>query len=227
MTDEQTPAALLGGVALLERAVAYTLGALCLITPNTLTRPTPCAAWDVRALLHHLNDSFAALHQAAIAGAVHPPNPNQAGEVERVHVAGGGGVRCGPGDPVFALRRCASGLLGAWAGVARGRVVVGDCWLTSAMVAAVGAVEVAVHGWDVVRACGGSLPIPEPMAEELVDLAPLLVAPDDRPDRFAAPRPLPPHASAADRLLAFLGRDPHQAAGRLRRPWQPPTEGPP
>ncbi|MEU0564254.1 TIGR03086 family metal-binding protein [Nonomuraea sp. NPDC005983] len=202
MTEEQARAALLGGVALLERAVAYTLGTLCLVTPNSLTRPTPCAAWDLRALLCHLNDSVAALHQAAIAGAVRPANP-----------FGGG-----PGDPVLALRRGASGLLGAWAGVARGRVVVGDCWLTSAMVATVGAVEVAVHGWDVGRACGGSVPIPEPMAEELFGLAPLLVTADDRPDRFAAPRALPPHASAADRLLAFLGRDPHQAAGRPRRP---------
>ncbi|MET7337503.1 hypothetical protein [Nonomuraea sp. NPDC005650] len=88
-------------------------------------------------------------------------------------------------------------------------ISIDDRRLTSPMVAAAGAIEIAVHGWDVARACGEHHPIPALMAEELLDLAHLFVTRADRPHRFAPPRTLPPHASAEDHLLAYLGRDPN------------------
>src|SRR5690349_23901912 len=48
---------------LLERAIGYTLGSLLLVTPAAMTRPTPCADWDLGALLRHMDDSLAALHE--------------------------------------------------------------------------------------------------------------------------------------------------------------------
>ncbi|MER7502184.1 maleylpyruvate isomerase family mycothiol-dependent enzyme [Nonomuraea pusilla] len=90
-----------------------------------------------------------------------------------------------------------------------GGVGVGDRWLSRPVVAAVGAMEVAVHGWDVAAACGERRPMPDPLAEELLDLAPLFVAPGDRPGRFAPAVQVMPYASAHERLLAYLGRDPH------------------
>jgi uncharacterized protein (TIGR03086 family) len=75
-------------------------------------------------------------------------------------------------------------------------------------VTSVGAVEIAVHGWDVAQACGHPRPIPPQLAKELLRLAPLLVTDADRPGRFAAPVAVPAHASPGDRLVAFLGRDP-------------------
>ncbi|MEU6778429.1 hypothetical protein ABZ912_04450 [Nonomuraea angiospora] len=81
--------------------------------------------------------------------------------------------------------------------------------MTAPMVAAAGAIEIVVHGWDVARACGEQHPIPDLMAEELLDLAHLFVTDVDRPHRFATPRTLPPRASAQDYLLAYLGRDPN------------------
>ena len=42
-------AALSRDVALLERAMGYTLGSLVLVTPDDMANPTPCAAWDLRA----------------------------------------------------------------------------------------------------------------------------------------------------------------------------------
>lgn len=50
--------------SLLDRAVGYTLGSLDLVTPAALTHPTPCHDWNLHALLQHLDDSFAALHEA-------------------------------------------------------------------------------------------------------------------------------------------------------------------
>ncbi len=70
MADRSATAALLGGVALLERAINYTLGSLLLVTPQLMSRPTPCQDWDLRTLLIHMNDSFDALCEAVDDGQV-------------------------------------------------------------------------------------------------------------------------------------------------------------
>ncbi|MBF8194151.1 maleylpyruvate isomerase N-terminal domain-containing protein, partial [Nonomuraea sp. K274] len=57
--------ALTAGVALLERAIDYTLGSLRVVTPAVLCRPTPCAGWDLQTLLEHVHDSFETLNEAA------------------------------------------------------------------------------------------------------------------------------------------------------------------
>lgn len=191
MTPESATAPLTGGVALLERAVSYTLGTLHHVARGDLARPTPCHAWDVRALLLHLDDSLAALREAI-----------DDGEVDRVPVA----VASRPVDPIRRTRDGARGLLDVWVATGAETVSVGGCPLTTGVVSAAGALEVAVHGWDLAHACGLPRPLPEGLAEELLPLAPLLVGPADRPARFAPPLPPPATAAAGARLLAFLGR---------------------
>ncbi|MBP2478184.1 uncharacterized protein (TIGR03086 family) [Crossiella equi] len=185
---------LLGGIELLGRSVRYALGGLALVTPAHLDLPTPCPAWDVTGLLRHLEDSLAALAEAADLGQValtparrEAPSPDLPGSV-RVH----------------ALR-----LLDSWhrAG-GTDLVTVAGCPLTAALVVATGAVEVAVHGWDLAVACDGDHPLPESLARELLRLAPVFVGEADRPHRFAAVAEPGPDAGAAEHLLAFLGRDP-------------------
>ena len=74
--------------------------------------------------------------------------------------------------------------------------------------AAAGAVEVAVHGWDVARSAGRGRPLPAELAAELLALAPLLVSAADRPARFADPVAVSARATAGERLVAYLGRRP-------------------
>ncbi|MBF8194483.1 hypothetical protein ITP53_54290 [Nonomuraea sp. K274] len=108
------------------------------------------------------------------------------------------------------VRDRATEVLGRWAGTLVDEpIAIDDRHLTSPMVAAVGAIEVTVHGWDVARACGEHRPIPTLMAAELLDLARLFVTRHDRPSRFAAPLNVPAHAPAQDHILAYLGRDPN------------------
>lgn len=180
--------ALLAGVAVLERAIAYTLGSLALVEPAMLGRPTPCSCWDLRDLLTHLSDSMAALQEAAETGRVDLDPP--------------------PGADVIPLvRERAVGLLGAWANARdSGGVRIAEAALSAPLVAGAGAIEVTVHGWDVAQACGRPRPIPADLADELLDLALLMVLPGDRPGRFARPVHLPGDAPPADRLLSFLGR---------------------
>jgi uncharacterized protein (TIGR03086 family) len=190
-------AALTGGIALLERAINYTLGSLALVTPAALTRPTPCPKWDLRALVDHVDDGLLALCEAVECDGI---------DLD-VSVAP-------PGDPVARLRARAARLLGAWAGADTGDLVrVSDHALTAAIVTTAGAIEIAVHGWDVARACGWHRPIPPSLAEELLDLAPLLVTAADRPARFGVPMNVL-SGSPSDRLVAFLGRHPPGPAER-------------
>ncbi len=193
MTDRA--ATVLGGTALLERAVGYTLGSLRLVSSGLMSNPTPCRDWDLRALLAHMNDSLAALQEAADLGDVALAGPN---------------VPVDPRiDPVTALRNRACGMIGAWTREAGSdSVSVGGCPVPADYVTAAGAVEIAVHGWDVAMSCGWPQPIPGRLAEDLLECCYLLVVPEDRPGRFAAPADVSPWAPAGDRLLAYLGRHP-------------------
>jgi uncharacterized protein (TIGR03086 family) len=182
-----------GGVELLERAIGYARGALALVTPEALTRPTPCRAWDLRQLLGHMNDSLALLEEA--------------GSAHRVRLS----VVPDAADPVPALRARACQLLATWSADSGDRQVSVDGRpLTAPVLTSAGALEITVHAWDVAATCGVRRPPPDALAEALLRLAPVLVTDADRPDRFDVPLAVPAGAAAGDRLLAFLGRDPRQ-----------------
>jgi uncharacterized protein (TIGR03086 family) len=188
-------APLVGGVDLLERAVGYTCGTLSLVTETAMARPSPCRDWDLRALLAHMNDSITALHEATELGAVALASDDHGdyGDAER--------------DPVSTLRNRACALIGGWThATGRQPVSVAGQRLSAPVVTGAGAVEIAVHGWDVAAACGAARPIPSALAEALLPLAQLLVTDLDRPARFAAPLPAGPTDPPEARLLAFLGR---------------------
>jgi uncharacterized protein (TIGR03086 family) len=207
MTEAQAAATLSGGVALLERAISYTLGQLNGVTTAALRRPTPCAQWDLAALLVHMTDSLTALQEAMDLREVEPP-PRPRG------IAGHSrpGPRPEANDPaaylVAAVRGRACHLLGSLAAAREHLVLIGGYPVPASIVTSAGAVDVAVHGWDVGCACGTPAPIPEELAREMLRFTPLLVGDADRPALFGQPVPVPERASASDRLLGYLGRNP-------------------
>jgi uncharacterized protein (TIGR03086 family) len=184
MEAERAAGALLGGVAVLERAIAYLLGSLSAVTPVLLDRPTPCPCWDLHDLLDHVHDSMCALREAAETGQVSGVPASSAGS-----------------SIVVEVRDQAANLLGAWANA-------GGAQPAAPLIAGAGAIEVTVHGWDVAVASGRPRPIPDELADELLDLSALLVRGPDRPGRFGRPVVVPADASPGDRLLAYLGRQP-------------------
>ena len=171
---------------LLERSLAYALGCVAGVGAGRLERGTPCAEWDLGELLGHLDDSLDALHEGLTGGRI--------------------GLAPGTGDRACAFRTRACAVLGAWAAGPRERVLVGELPLDVRVMAAVGAVEVAVHGWDVAQACRRPRPIPAALAGELLSVAGCVVAEGDRGVRFGAPVAVPLGAGYDARLLAFLGR---------------------
>ena len=206
-----------GATVLLAGAISYALGACMQVTPEEMALPTPCADWDLEALLAHLAGSIADLESAIRTGHL-DLNPNDPGILQRPE----GPLRpegprrpgnpVGPGlddgDPVETLRDQAANLLVAcYAHHGPGRfVVVGGLPLPAGIVACTGAVEIAVHGWDVSAARGRGGEIPSGLAIRMLGLCPLLVA--SRAGLFAPPVEVSPQASPGDRLVGYLGRHP-------------------
>jgi uncharacterized protein (TIGR03086 family) len=174
---------------LLERSLAYALGSVAEVAPGSQEPGTPCGEWDLGDLLGHLYDSLEALHEGLTGGRIGLA-PREPGRVD---------LAC-----AFRTRACA--VLGAWAAGPGDEVAVGGLPLDIRVMAAVGSVEIAVHGWDVAQACGRPRPIPAPLAGELLPLARCVVAEEDRGVRFAAPVAVAACAGPDARLLAFLGR---------------------
>jgi uncharacterized protein (TIGR03086 family) len=193
-----------GATGLLAGAISYALSACAQVTPGEMSLATPCAEWDLEALLAHLAASMADVEAAIRTGSL--------------DLDAGGSPAAGPavpGDPVEVLRDRAANLLVACYdhhGPPR-LVLVGGLPLAAGIVACTGAVEIAVHGWDVSAARGRSEPIPPALAARMLGLCPLLVT--RRDGLFAAPVEVPPEASPGDRLVAYLGRAP---AGRNTPP---------
>jgi uncharacterized protein (TIGR03086 family) len=197
-----------GALGLLERAVGYTRVSLHAIAPADLKRPTPCAGWDLGALLRHMSDSLAALREAADLGEV-----RLCADVPADPVAHAAMARCPDADLVGRIRDQACWLLGAWTKHDGAQLVrIAGSPMTAAVLASTGALEITVHGWDVAQACGRFHPLPPLLAAELFDLVPLLVRDADRPGRFAAAIRLDSSASVSDRLLAVLGRRAERSA---------------
>lgn len=175
-------------IELLDRALAYTRGALATVRVEHLGRRTPCARWDLDALLAHMDDALDAFTEGA------------AGEV-RVDVRGPVATRVG----VLQVKACA--LLGAWSDPAAARRSrVGDAGLDATHLALAAALEITVHGWDVAQTTGARTSVPDDLATRLLPVAATLVGGTGRRPSFADPALPPIEATAGERLVAFLGR---------------------
>ncbi len=177
------------GCELLRRAVHFTIASADLIEPPLLTVATPCGAWNLGMLLLHLTESIDAIAEGLTCGVV--------------ALMPASGLESGPGS---VRSRCAQ-LLAAIPAAPTGELVgIADLGLTDNALAYAGAMEIAVHGWDIAVACGYPRPIPAELASPLLKAADLLLPASARPDLFAEPLRPPVPATPSGSLLAFLGR---------------------
>lgn len=175
-------------VELLDRSLAYTRVALSRVTDDDLDRPTPCADWDLRQLLRHMDDGLDAFTEGAGGRVAVTPSGNA-----QVTVA--------------SLQRKACDLLGTWSADATPEVSrVGGLRVDTSLLVLAATLEITVHGWDVGATLGRARPVPERLAAELLPVAGELVTSSDRHRRFGVPVTVPPTASVDRRLLGFLGR---------------------
>jgi uncharacterized protein (TIGR03086 family) len=171
---------------LLDRSLAYTRVALSTVGADR-SGPSPCAGWSLGDLLAHMDDGLDAFLEAA-GGAVRVEVPSR------------------PGADLELLQVKACHLLGVWSARTPAYVVVGDRPAPSPVIVAAAALEIAVHGWDVAQTTGVRYHLPDLLSRDLLPVAHAVVAPEDRPARFALPQVRRHDMGPTAELLGFLGR---------------------
>jgi uncharacterized protein (TIGR03086 family) len=183
-----------------ERAVRATVTIVAGISPGDLSRPTPCAGWDLAALLAHMTVQHRGFAAAAAGRGADPaiwvPAPlgtdftaEYAAAAEEVITA-----FAAPGvpDKGFDLPEFGTQPI-------PGHLAIGFHF-----------VDYLVHGWDVAATIGVAY---EPDADLVAAAEPIVAAvPDDdrrlQPGAPFAPALPDPGTGPFDRLLALLGRKP-------------------
>lgn len=160
------------------------------IAADDMSRPTPCAQFDVARLTDHLLKSLEAL--GGMAGADVPDHADSGDSVER---------------RVIAVARPA---LDAWRQRGLdGTVSFGGGEMPARNACAILALELLVHAWDYARAVGRDARAPEPLAEYVLGLAHRVIRPEVRGQAgFDDPVEVPADADALTKLVAFTGRNP-------------------
>jgi uncharacterized protein (TIGR03086 family) len=187
-------------VALLVRAAGHLLENLSEVSGPDLGRPTPCGEWDLRTLLLHVADSADGLSGLAATGELVLPAPPRSDRPDAATL-----------DAVAVAQHRTHHLL---ATVTASDAPGDDRAGRVAAAARGGAIELAVHGWDVATACGSGRRMPPGLAAAVLETATSLVDDGSRPPAFGPSVPVPATAAPEDRLVAFLGR--HPVAGPHR-----------
>ena len=191
MTSLPGPVRPPGAAELLERALVYSRGALAGVRPEHLALPTPCPGWSLAQLLRHMDDSLAAMADAASA-----PHLSLAPASSPTEAA----------DLLASVRRRACTLVGRWAAADGGTVGLGGLVVEREAIGRVGALEITLHGWDVAQACGRALPLPPVLAMDLWPVARDHLGAADLPCRAGAELQVADSATPQERLLGLSGR---------------------
>ncbi|MFJ2839830.1 MULTISPECIES: TIGR03086 family metal-binding protein [Nocardia] len=169
------------------------------LTPDQLTAPTPCAEFDVRALLNHLLFWGPSLVGAASKAAVAPP---AAAETEVDLTAGDWSAALDTqlGELAAAWRDPA-----AWQGTTR---LGGPTELPASLVGGMVVGELIVHGWDLARALGTTVEWDDDLLDYVLDET-AATADQGRAMGIYGPEiPVAADAPLLDRILGLTGRDP-------------------
>ncbi|MEB3071459.1 TIGR03086 family metal-binding protein [[Mycobacterium] vasticus] len=184
--------------------LAATVDVVAAVAGEDLSLPTPCAGWDLAALLAHMTVQHRGF-AAAARGAGDDLAIWQPETVTDAVVA----------DPAGAYRAAVADVLDAFAGLdsLERSVVLPELGGAAPASLAIGfhLVDYVVHGWDVAAALGRRY---EPSAEVVAATVPLAFEVPDGDYRAAATSPfgpalpVPGQAGDFERILAHLGRDP-------------------
>lgn len=181
----------------LSRAFASTRAVLVNVQREQLDDPTPCTSWNVRALINHIVGGAHWFGATVEAGEGAPPSERDWTE----------------GDMVASFDEGVERTVAAFgAPDAQDKIVKlpfgdfpGSAFMGLAMT------DTFTHGWDLAKATGQSADLDPGLAEQLLESNRSTL-----PDEFRGDEPMPfgprvepsDGACAADRLAAFMGREP-------------------
>lgn len=174
-----------------RRAGAMAAGVIARIPAGRLADPTPCAGWDVRALINHMVGGN--LRFAAIVTGEPPPQrgDNLVGDDPLAAFQDSLETLCAAFDRAGMLEQTFPTPIGE----GPGRTLV-----------AMRVSELTVHTWDLLAALGE----PRDLDPELVAFAERryrdMPLPREAGGLFGPEQPSPENAAAGDRLAAYVGR---------------------
>jgi uncharacterized protein (TIGR03086 family) len=178
----------LGPVVLFERAATCAASMAAQVRPDQRSAPTPCTEWDVDALLSHMVGGTRYLLTAL--GLDSAP------------------VAKGDGSYRAAVARCVESLAGPVVLDGRCMSPAGFEWSIGEAVAGT-AMDQLVHTWDLAVAIGGDRQLDPELVEACVTMFLPQMPEIGRAAGIVGPEvPLPADASAQDRLLGAMGRQP-------------------
>ena len=162
---------------------------------------TPCQEWDAATLINHFSGTSVALGRIGRGEPLDPDNP------------WGQGEPAGDGDWRGRLADNVDGLGVAWAkpDAWQGSVSFGTSEMTAEAVGQMAFAEALLHGWDLSRAAGRSLHIPDEVGAELLRLVALSADLGRSMGAYGAEIMIAEDRPAFDRALALAGRDPDWA----------------
>jgi uncharacterized protein (TIGR03086 family) len=187
-----------GSVDLLARTLAQTEAIVARVRPEQATLPTPCASWDVRALVNHVVHDVQQFTVTVHGGEWDPQDTDVIGD-----------------DWAGAYREAAASLLAAWRrpGALEQTVKLSfgefpATWRVGQQIA-----DLAVHGRDIAKATGQPTDLDPEVGQLALDWGRENLKPQFRGDE-ASGRAFGPEVAVAadaplyDRLAGFWGRDP-------------------
>src|SRR6266542_3433480 len=187
-------------VELFERCCGETERVVAGVRPNALAQPTPCAQWDVRALLNHVVGTLVvfadALENRTPAA---PPDPLAHGAPDLVGRRPLAAYQEAAERALKASRR--EGALDTTYPSAFGDMPGGALFGFTTM-------DVLVHGWDIARATDQQVALDPELAEAVLGFARQAIMPAMRGTSIGPEIDVAADAPVGDRLLAFVGRRP-------------------
>jgi uncharacterized protein (TIGR03086 family) len=183
----------------MQRACASTERFVSGVTPDHYGLATPCSEWDVRALLNHLLGTVT-LGEALLADT--PPSVNMApGDLPDADLVGA--------DPAAAYRVRVETLLAAAGGDAlrrSHRTPLGE--MAGAALGGFATLDILVHGWDLAKATSQDATLDASLAEQVLGFAHEAITDSTRAPRIGPEVAVAAGATATDRLVGYLGRQP-------------------
>jgi uncharacterized protein (TIGR03086 family) len=181
--------------AALDRAASSTMEVLRLVRAEQMSAPTPCASWDVHALINHFIGT-PRWWVAVLEGTDQDPAPDYAA-----------GDYAAAYEESIRIARAAFSAEGAMQRLVQ--TEMGE--FPGAVLLGFAATDQLAHAWDLARAIGRPTAGLDPdLAEVLLAQASMAITDAYRgPDGvavFGPEQPAPAAAAPADRLAAFLGR---------------------
>ena len=173
-------------------------GVVTAVRDDQLGGPTPCEQMTVAALLDHL-DGLA----QAFVGAARKTPLDAGGSVDAARLGDDWRTR---------IPARLTALAAAWQDrdAWTGMTAAGGVDLPGEVAGLVALDEVVVHGWDLARATGQALTLPDEVVAGALGFVGQAVAehPEGSPGLFGPPVAVSADASALERLVGLAGRDP-------------------